>query len=358
MPAKFNDTRDITIREREKIGFTDLKDKWSKEPAYFTEDTLTIAGHPVMERWEDSYMNDLATIASKQGGRVLEVGFGLGISAGYVQKHPVTEHVIIEANHEVAKRAHVFAANAKHKTTILQGFWEHVTPTLSDGSFDGILFDTYPLTVEEVHRNHFNFFKEAFRLLKPGGVFTYYSDEINSFAPDHLALLKDAGFSMIDGQVCKVNPPLDCQYWKSNTILAPIIKKSMDASSPTRSYGLHITLDAYGANPKKLEDVGLLFHTLDALPGLIGMHKIGFPHIAEFTQKDIAGISGVVMIVESHISMHTYSKKDFLSLDVYSCKDFDYQKVVDHIKQVYEFKEMELNVIVRGKRFPTHNLHD
>lgn len=357
MSDSFNDSRDITTEERLKIGFRDLKKTWKAEPARFTKDTLTIAGHPVMESWEDGYMRELARIAAAGGGRVLEVGFGLGISANYIQEHPINEHVIIEANSDVFERAKLFATLAKHQVTLKHGFWEQVTPTLESGTFDGILFDTYPLTAEEIHRNHFNFFKEAQRLLKPGGVFTYYSDEIDSFRADHLALLRKEGFTDINGIVCKVNPPADCQYWKSNTILAPIIKKGMESNN-TRSYGLHITLDAYGANSKKLEDVSLLFNTLDKLPSLIGMQKIGFPHIAQFTQKDIAGISGIIMIVESHISIHTYSKKDYLSLDVYSCKDFDYQKVVDYIKSVYEFKELELNVLARGKRFPIHNLHD
>lgn len=117
-------------------------------------------------------------------------------------------------------------------------------------------------------------------------------------------------------------------------------------------------LDAYGANPKKLDDITLLFNTLDNLPALIGMRKIGFPHIAQFKEKEIAGISGIIMIVESHISVHTYAKKDFLSMDVYSCKTFDFQKVLDYMKTIYEFKELEMNLIERGKRFPIANLHE
>lgn len=125
-----------------------------------------------------------------------------------------------------------------------------------------------------------------------------------------------------------------------------------------KPYGLHLTLDGYGANPSLLEDVGLLYETLNGLPALIGMQKIGFPHIAQFKEKEIAGISGIIMIVESHMSIHTYSKKDFLSMDVYSCKWFDHEKVVEHVKGVYGIKETEINVVERGKRFPAHNLHD
>jgi len=128
-------------------------------------------------------------------------------------------------------------------------------------------------------------------------------------------------------------------------------------SNKTRNYGLHLTIDGYGAAREKLDDVTLLYETLHELPGKIGMHNIGFPHIAQFKQEDIRGITGIQMIVESHISIHTYSNKAFLSMDLYSCKSFDYKKVIRLIKKIYKIKKMEINVIDRGKEFPVNNLY-
>ncbi len=122
-----------------------------------------------------------------------------------------------------------------------------------------------------------------------------------------------------------------------------------------RNYGLHLTLDGYGANSDKLNDIALLFETLNTLPAKIGMNKIGFPQIAQFKDKEIFGISGIMMIVESHISIHTYPKKKFISADVYSCKNFNYQVVVKHLKKIYRIKKLEINVIDRGKNFPVNN---
>lgn len=177
-----------------------------------------------MEDWEETYMAVLAQIAAGRGGAVLEVGFGMGISARHIHAHPVDRHIVIEANRDVFSRLKDFARKKRNVTPLL-GFWEDVTPLLPSASFDGILFDTYPLSEAEIHENHFSFFREAYRLLKREGILTYYSDETDAFSPRHLAALTDAGFTRITGTPCAVMPPPDCAYWKASTLLAPQVRK-------------------------------------------------------------------------------------------------------------------------------------
>lgn len=214
-----------TRSSRTSIGFLSNYKMWKDEPALFTKDTLTIHGHPVMERWEDNYMRVLAQIACQRGGVVLEIGFGMGISASYIQQETVSKHIIIEANTDVFKKLIDFSKNAQKEVFPIFGFWQDVIHRIPDESLSGILFDTYPLSEKEIHKNHFSFFQEAYRLLQPGGVFTYYSDEIDGYSAEHIQHLRDKGFLHIDGIVCEVEPPTDCKYWENKTILAPIVIK-------------------------------------------------------------------------------------------------------------------------------------
>ncbi len=217
-----------TVESRKKIGFPDKRADWNKEQAIYDEHTLKIDGHPVMEDWETGYMEKLAQIVTLQGGDILELGYGMGISAGFIQANKaVKSHYIVECHPDVVTKAIADFREpiSLSKMHILSGFWQDITPKFSNESFDGIFFDTYPLTEEEIHGNHFWFFEEAHRLLRPGGVLTYYSDEATEFSANHKIKLRTSGFHEINFEVCKVNPPADCEYWQDNTIVAPIIIK-------------------------------------------------------------------------------------------------------------------------------------
>lgn len=208
-------------------GIDFQKKEWKMAKAYFSKHDLKIFGYAVMEEWETPYMKELADVACMKGGVVLELGFGMGISAAFIQQHNIKKHIIIEANKNVVKKANKFAQKAKHKVDIIEGLWEDVIENIPNNSIDGILFDTYPLTDNELYQNHFNFFPFAYNKLKNGGAFTYYSDEIRKFGKVHLKKLQEAGFKLknIKSTIAKVDPPEDCEYWKAKTILTPIIIK-------------------------------------------------------------------------------------------------------------------------------------
>lgn len=216
------------------IGFPNSIVSWQQATPLIDPggQTLRLLGHPVMERWEEPYMKKLAEIAtSKAGGlaagedAVMELGFGLGISASFIQQHAPKHHVIIEMNHKIAEAAREFARQQHNRVTILEGTWQEIVPLLESESFHGILFDTYPLSDEEVDVIFYPFLEHAYRLLAPGGVLTYYSDEATWFSEEHLAALHEVGFSKINGELVQVTPPDDCLYWRQSTILAPIVEK-------------------------------------------------------------------------------------------------------------------------------------
>ncbi len=204
-------------------------DHWGHAPAIYDAHTLKIADRDVMEDWEQGYMEHLASIATANGGAVLELGYGMGISAAAIQAQDISSHTIIECHPDVVRRCVTDFKEAfiDSSMRLYTGFWQNVTPTLRSEIFDGILFDTYPIKEEEHIGPHMWFFEEAFRLLKPGGILTYYSDEATHFKPMHLDRLASAGFTEegIGLELCEVSPPEGCEYWQEDTIVVPIVRK-------------------------------------------------------------------------------------------------------------------------------------
>lgn len=206
------------------IGFPGNPDEWREAEDCLTSERLDILGHPVMQAWEIPYMEKLAEIATSKGGVVLEVGFGMGLSAREIHKADIDEHIVIEPNKAVFTRLLQFKDASRIKVTPHLGFWEEVAPKLPDESIDGILFDPYPINAEQLYHQQFSFFDEAHRLLKEGGVFTHFSGEIE-FTDEYCGYIDASGNWEYTGESVPVDPPEDCLYWTEKTILAPTLIK-------------------------------------------------------------------------------------------------------------------------------------
>jgi len=119
-------------------------------------------------------------------------------------------------------------------------------------------------------------------------------------------------------------------------------------------FGPHLTFDIKCNETSALSDYNKIFKFLHELPEKIGMTKITQPYVFPYSGlvPDDEGITGVVIIAESHISIHTFPLKNYAFIDIFSCKPFDWSNISDIIKETFHADAMDFNIVQRGKDFP------
>ena len=69
-------------------------------------------------------------------------------------------------------------------------------------------------------------------------------------------------------------------------------------------------------------------------------------------REEECGISGTAIWAESHCSFHSWTEKNFVSIDLYSCKDFDAVEATKHITQCFEVNTIQGLSITRSRLVP------
>jgi S-adenosylmethionine decarboxylase len=119
-------------------------------------------------------------------------------------------------------------------------------------------------------------------------------------------------------------------------------------------FGPHLMIDGKNCPTERLADLEAIFHFLNDLPESVGMTKISQPHV--FPYKGLVpedrGVTGHVIIAESHLTVHTFVDKGWVFFDVFSCKPFDTDQVTRTFQETFQPGDMRVMLEERGLGFP------
>ena len=117
---------------------------------------------------------------------------------------------------------------------------------------------------------------------------------------------------------------------------------------------MHLTIDGFRGDPEKLASEELVRGLLDQYPERIGMTKIAPPHVQRYVGRkpEDWGISGFVLIAESHIAIHTFPDHGYVWVDVFSCKEFDTQRAIAEACDAFELQAVRPRTLERGLEYP------
>ena len=120
------------------------------------------------------------------------------------------------------------------------------------------------------------------------------------------------------------------------------------------AFGQSLHMDVYGVARTLCDDIGFFYSLLDDLAAKLGMHKQAPPFIFRSPDVDFpdkAGLSGWVPLIESGISVHTLTLKEFVSLDIYTCGTLDVDYTASYLRERLCASHFELQHLIRGSKY-------
>ena len=111
--------------------------------------------------------------------------------------------------------------------------------------------------------------------------------------------------------------------------------------------GMHLILDLWGAS--KLDDLQHMEQAMRKAVEVAGATLLHI-HLHHFTPN--GGISGVAVLAESHISVHTWPERDFAAFDIFMCGDAEPEKAIPVLQTFFKPTSVNVSEHLRGTVLP------
>jgi S-adenosylmethionine/arginine decarboxylase-like enzyme len=125
-------------------------------------------------------------------------------------------------------------------------------------------------------------------------------------------------------------------------------KKESDRITSKEPWGLLSCIDLYDCKPETIRDAQKIKDFVAQLCDLIEMKRFGETQVVHFGEDEkVAGFSMTQLIETSLISAHFANLTNTTYLDVFSCKLYEPEKVVNFAKTFFGAKSVHLQVVTR-----------
>ena len=111
-----------------------------------------------------------------------------------------------------------------------------------------------------------------------------------------------------------------------------------------RCAGTHLIIDLFGA--KRLDDLEHIKKTLRRCVEVAGATLLHI-HLHHFTPN--GGVSGVAVLAESHISIHSWPEARYAAMDIFMCGKAKPERCVPVLREAFRPRQVAVSEILRGK---------
>jgi S-adenosylmethionine decarboxylase len=111
-----------------------------------------------------------------------------------------------------------------------------------------------------------------------------------------------------------------------------------------RCAGAHLIIDLYDA--ERLDDID---HIEETLRRCVAAANATLVHIHLHHFEPNGGVSGVAVLAESHISIHSWPEASYAALDVFMCGDANPDACVPVLREAFKPKRVAVSELLRGQ---------
>lgn len=112
-----------------------------------------------------------------------------------------------------------------------------------------------------------------------------------------------------------------------------------------QTFGWHYIIEFSCCNPTKISKKDIVENALIEAVDICGATYVSH-HMHQFSPK---GVSGVVLIAESHFSIHTWPESNYVAMDIFTCGPAMHpEAAIRLLTQAFEADDVETRVLERG----------
>jgi len=113
-----------------------------------------------------------------------------------------------------------------------------------------------------------------------------------------------------------------------------------------KSLGRHLLAEFYDCNPKTLDDLNMIEEYMKQAADIAGATIVDWT----FHRFNPQGVSGVVVIAESHLAIHTWPEYGYAAIDLFTCgESVDPWKAFNFLKEKFQSYRVDVKELPRGK---------
>ena len=118
--------------------------------------------------------------------------------------------------------------------------------------------------------------------------------------------------------------------------------------------GRHVLVELHGCNGRRLDSVSCVVEALQA-----AARRIEATVVSQASHRYTPqGVTAILLIAESHLSVHTWPEEGYAAVDLYTCGQLDPRPAVEEIRKRLEAERCELWEVARGGQALTLRLSE